>query len=124
MFAELEVVVVRALLVPTRAVSGTEGCVRQPNLGDEGTIVHVLGPRDFIVECVDPGTGYTLWIADFKDMELTAPPRGWLFSLSEVSAGVYRAAGDGPRGLHVESTDDDATRATANCRAFAIQHPE
>jgi hypothetical protein len=123
MFAELDVVVVSKLLVPDRRVDGTQGCVRQPCLGDDGTIVHVLGPHDFIVECVDPNSGYTLWLADFKADELAVPPKNWRFTLAEVSAGAYRATGDGPSGLHVESTDSDPTRATANCRAFAIRNP-
>jgi hypothetical protein len=42
MFAEPDVVVVSKLLVPSRRVDGTQGCVRQPCLGDDGTVVHVL----------------------------------------------------------------------------------
>jgi hypothetical protein len=123
MFAELDVVVVSTLLLPVRHVDGTQGCIRQPCPGDEGTVVQVLGQHDYVVECVEPDSGYTLWLAGFTLDELTLPPRDWRFAISEISAGVYQATGDGPSGMHVESTDADPTRATANCRSFAIRNP-
>jgi hypothetical protein len=70
-FRELEVVRVVRLLTPTREVCGTAGVSRQPRVGDVGSIVHVLGPRAFIVECVDP-EGLTAWVADFEAEELEA----------------------------------------------------
>jgi hypothetical protein len=120
MFSEIDVVVIRKLVSSSRPVDGTAGLVRQPVVGDAGTIVQVLAPHRFTVECVEEGTGCTIWLADFDAGELAEPPVDWRFAISEVSANVYRATGDGPRGLHVESTDTNATLALANCRAFAI----
>jgi len=68
-FHELDVVVVQRLLVPTRTVTGTDGIVRQPRVGDRGTVVHILGSERCIVECVD-SSGMTLWLADFSFAEL------------------------------------------------------
>jgi hypothetical protein len=34
-------------------------------------------------------------------------PEGWAFAVKEVSAGVYRIVGEGPRGLSVERTGTD-----------------
>ncbi|MBK6696896.1 MAG: hypothetical protein IPG50_32640 [Myxococcales bacterium] len=45
--------------------------MRQPRVGDLGTIVNVLGENAFTVECVDEG-GLTLWLADFLTEELEA----------------------------------------------------
>ena len=123
MFDYLDVVVVRELLTAHRHVDGTAGVVRQPYLGDIATIVHVHDSKNYVVECIDSDSGYTLWLADFHVDELAKPPSGWAFRLSEVSAGVYLATCDGPRGMHAESTDSDPVRATANCRAFAIRYP-
>ncbi|HEY8945579.1 MAG TPA: hypothetical protein VIM73_15025 [Polyangiaceae bacterium] len=122
MFSELDVVVVRELRSSSRHVDGTEGLVRQPVLGDLGAIVQVLAPRRYTVECVEDGTGCTIWLADFDLGELTPPPPGWNFEVVEISANVYRATGNGPRGMRVESTDVDPTRAIANCRAFAVRN--
>lgn len=72
MFEELSVVVVAKLLVAERRVDGTAGCVRQPRVGDVGTVVHVHGPHDFIVECIEPESGFTLWLADFTAEEVSA----------------------------------------------------
>ena len=123
MFAELDVVIVRALLVPTRSVDGSDGRCRQPRIGDQGTIVHVLDADAFVVESVD-ASGYTIWLADFRRDELAIPPKAWRFVSEEVSPGVYRATGHGPRGLHVQSTDSNLEIAIADCRAFALRFPE
>ncbi len=123
MFAELDVVIVRALLVPTRSIDGSDGFCRQPRVGDQGTIVHVLGRDDFVVESVD-ASGHTVWLADFHRDELAIPPKGWRFTAEEVSPGVYRATGHGPRSLHVESTDSNLDIAIADCRVFALRFPE
>jgi hypothetical protein len=123
MFNELDVVVVRELLTGHRHVDGTAGVVRQPYLGDIGTVVHVHDSKNFIVECIDSDSGYTLWLAEFHADELVCPPSAWTFRLSEVSPGAYMATGVGPRGMHAESKDSDPVRATANCRAFAIRYP-
>jgi hypothetical protein len=78
MFKELDIVVVRALLTPTRHVDGTDTIKRQPRVGDQGTIVHVLGPEAYIVESVD-AAGMTVWLADFRADELAPIPIGWQF---------------------------------------------
>jgi hypothetical protein len=70
-----DIVVVTALNVPTRAVTGTASPMRQPRVGDEGTVVHVLGPQDVIVESVDD-QGLTVCLADFRTDELgSAQPK-------------------------------------------------
>jgi hypothetical protein len=67
--SELDVVRVNQLLATTRTFDGTRGVVREPRIGDVGTIVHVLGGGTFIVEAVD-SDGFTLWLADFAAEEL------------------------------------------------------
>jgi hypothetical protein len=61
---ELDVVRITSIGTAERSVDGSPGFVRQPIVGDVGTIVHKVGPTRFIVECVD-GDGMTLWISDF-----------------------------------------------------------
>ena len=121
MFNELDCVVVRALQSPTRHVDGTEGIKRQPRVGDQGTVVHVLGSNAYVVESVDHA-GMTIWLADFSVDELTLPPTGWEFCIDEISAGVYRAAGVGPGGMRTEATDTDPSVAAAVCREFALRN--
>jgi hypothetical protein len=72
-FRELDVVRVVHLLTLTRKVDGTTGVLRQPRVGDLGTIVHLLGPHSFVVECVD-ADGQTAWVADFEAEELEQTP--------------------------------------------------
>ncbi len=122
MYRELDVVLVRTLLVPTRNVTGTDRVVRQPRVGDQGAIVHILGAEHCIVECVD-SSGLTSWLADFHVDELAPSLDRWKFDVREVSATVYRAVGIGPRNMHVESTDTDPEKALAECRAFALRYP-
>ena len=121
MFNELDTVVVRALLTPTRQVEGTDAVKRQPRVGDQGAIVHVLGPEAYVVESVD-AAGMTVWLADFRADELAPIPAGWQFSADEISAGVYRARGAGPGGMHVDATDTDPSLALAICREFALRN--
>ena len=67
---EYDLVRVSNLLKSERYVDGSEGVVRQPEVGDEGTVVHVHSPgRAYIVECVD-SQGLTIWLADFVSAEL------------------------------------------------------
>jgi hypothetical protein len=73
-FKELDVVVVRSLRTTVRPVDGTEGVTRQPRVGDVGTVVNILGPADYIVECVDTD-GRTAWVADLNIDELE-PSKG------------------------------------------------
>jgi hypothetical protein len=68
-FRELDAVRVVRLLTPTRQVDGSGGVVREPRPGDLGTIVHVLGEKTFVVECVE-ASGLTVWVADFAAEEL------------------------------------------------------
>jgi hypothetical protein len=120
MFKELDTVVIRSLRTAERRVDGTDAVRRQPRVGDLGTVVHVLGPEDYVVESVDT-SGMTLWLADFGVDELASLPVGWRFSTEERSAGVYQASGVGPGGLHVEATDTDPSLALAVCREFALR---
>jgi hypothetical protein len=121
MFNEFDTVVVRALVIPTRHVDGTDAVKRQPRVGDEGAIVYVLGPDSYVVECVD-ATGMTVWLADFRADELAAELAGWKFSADEISAGVYRATGVGPGGMRVEASDTESSLALAVCREFALRN--
>lgn len=70
---ELDMVrVVRLEGGPTRPVDGTPGAVRQPAIGDTGTVVASLeagGVRKYIVECVDDA-GMTAWLGDFGEGEI------------------------------------------------------
>lgn len=75
-FKELDVVHIVKLTCAERAIEGTEGIVRQPQVGDTGTVLLVLedlNHRQYLVECVDP-SGYTVWIADFEEDELNPDP--------------------------------------------------
>lgn len=74
---ELDVVRITSLGSVERAVDGSPGVVRQPVVGDLGTIVHLIRPTRFIVECVD-NQGMTVWISDFD--------------LDEVQVVDYRSA--------------------------------
>lgn len=72
MFNELQVVKVVRLLSPHRSFEGTQGISREPHVGDQGTIVHVLAPgKAFTVESVN-SDGLTIWLADFQAEELEA----------------------------------------------------
>lgn len=42
---------------------------RPPKVGDQGTIVFVLAPNEFIVESV-AGDGTTMWLCDFRGDDL------------------------------------------------------
>ena len=121
-YREFDVVVVRTLLTATRNVTGTDRVMRQPRIGDQGSIVHILGTENCIVECVD-SSGLTPWLADFHVDELAPWLNRWTFDVREVSSSVYRVVGSGPRNMHVESTDTDPERALADCRAFALRYP-
>ena len=121
MFHELDVVVVRVLQSPTRQVDGTDSVMRQPRVGDQGTVVHVLGSREYAVESVDVA-GRTRWLADFAEGELALPPQGWQYAVEEVSAGVWRVTTLGPGGMRAEATDADESLAMASCREFALRY--
>jgi hypothetical protein len=73
-FRELDVVRVVRLVRPARKV-GTTVVLRQPRVRDVGTIVRVLGPSSFIVECAND-EGRTVWLADFEAEELELEPSG------------------------------------------------
>ena len=67
---EYDVVRVARLLSNERHLDGTENLVRQPRVGDTGTIVHVNAPgQSYMVESCD-ADGYTVWLADFERSEL------------------------------------------------------
>jgi hypothetical protein len=122
-YRELDVVVVRRLIVPTRTVTGTDGVVRQPRIGDQGAVVRLLGSGRCLVECVDSSRS-PLWLSEFHSDELAPALDKWRFDVREVSASAYRAVGNGPRNMRVESTDADPDKALADCRAFALRYPE
>jgi hypothetical protein len=119
-FQELATVVVRTLLTERRHITGTEGSSRQPQPGDLGTIVALLGPKACAVECVD-SSGQTVWLTDFDFDELCKVLGRWTFELTEVSPAVYSATGLGPRGETVCSTDTDPDKVLRDCRLFALR---
>ena len=122
-FAEHEIVLVRKLLTSYREVTGSSGIGRQPRVGDQAAVVNISKPDHRILECVD-SDGRTLWLAEFHVEELAPPLDAWNFRVTEVSAGAYRAEGNGPRRMHVESTDTDPDKALADCREFALRYPQ
>jgi hypothetical protein len=69
MYAEYVVVRVARLRVVERPFDGSSDVMRAPRIGDVGTIVNVLAPNAFVVECVDRD-GMTVWLADFYADEL------------------------------------------------------
>ena len=73
-FREFDVVRVRVLRVASRHVDGSAGAIRAPQVGDVGTIVHVLAPDRFVVESVRDD-GSTAWLADFDAEELERASR-------------------------------------------------
>jgi hypothetical protein len=68
-FREYDVVRVARLRTETRYISGTPGGMRQPIVGDLGTIVMVYDGSHLAVESVD-SKGMTVWLADFTSDEL------------------------------------------------------
>ena len=70
---EYDVVRSTRLLTPSRENSGTETVMRQPQVGDVGTIVYVLHDAGtdskYVVECGDED-GMTVWFRDFNHNEL------------------------------------------------------
>ena len=66
---EYGVVRVARLLRPDRALQGTPGVCRAPQVGDTGTLVYAYDVTSFAVECVDTD-GMTVWLADFFAEEL------------------------------------------------------
>ena len=73
---ERDVVRVVRLRAAERPYDGTEGVLRAPRLGDEGTVVLAAAKGDasatVMVECCDADGG-TIWLADFAadELELT-----------------------------------------------------
>jgi hypothetical protein len=70
---EFDCVKIISLLDPDRQYDGTEGVKRTPQIGDEGTIVHVYTTdgkaAGYVVENVNQ-EGYTIWLADFLPEEI------------------------------------------------------
>jgi hypothetical protein len=65
---EHDCVKIAKLLQENRSFDGTENVKRPPQVGDIGTIVHMI--ENFcIVESVN-SEGYTIWLADFLTDEL------------------------------------------------------
>jgi hypothetical protein len=61
-------------------------------------------------------------LGDRASARSTHDLHGWAFDVTEVSAGVYRAVGTGPRNMRVESVGTDPKAALAECRSFALKH--
>jgi hypothetical protein len=72
-FREFDVVRIVRLATPSREYDGSDASRRAPQIGDTGTVVHVLAPGDprtpYVVECVRED-GYTIWVAEFSADEL------------------------------------------------------
>lgn len=72
---ELDSVRIVKLLTPRRHISSSQGCGRQPAVGDDGVVVHIYTengePAGYIVECV-AFDGMTVWLADFEPDEVQA----------------------------------------------------
>ena len=75
---EHDVVKVVRLNSECREYSGTERLMREPRVGDSGTVVYLLDRANpgapMIVECVDED-GYTVWLAEFAVDELEVVDR-------------------------------------------------
>jgi hypothetical protein len=70
MFAEYDIVKVVNLNDFNRPYSGSKNISRPPQVGNAGTIVHVLeANKAFIIEMVG-ANGSTVWLADFEADEL------------------------------------------------------
>ena len=71
--SEYDVVRIIALSSASRPVTGTESVLRQPAVGDTGTVVYIGGENTdhplYTVECVNE-EGYTVWLADFDGCEI------------------------------------------------------
>lgn len=67
-----EIVRIAALFGEGREVAGTYGFVRDPAVGDVGTVVFEYPHPDRRVTVqMSDGAGHTLWFADFDKEELT-----------------------------------------------------
>ena len=70
---EYDVVRVVKLIEADRPFDGTDGVRRPPKVGDVAAICHEYDPNDptavVAVEMTD-GNGLTVWLADFKRVEL------------------------------------------------------
>jgi hypothetical protein len=122
-FQEGEEVVVRILLTTSRPVAEPRTSNHSPRIGDRCVVLRVLDAEHRTLECPD-SDGRVRWIAEFQIDELSPPLTAWTFSVREISVGAYLASGDGPRKMHVESTDTDPNKSLANCREFALKYPE
>lgn len=68
--SEIETVRVVRLNDPSRPVIGSGAHTRQPQVGDVGTVVSVMGGGTwFTVECVN-SDGKTSWLCDFDRAEI------------------------------------------------------
>jgi hypothetical protein len=73
-FRELDIV---RLLKAERHISGLKSVMRQPRVGDRGTVVHIpqFEPEQvLIVECVH-SSGAAIWAADFTPEEVEKIPQ-------------------------------------------------
>jgi hypothetical protein len=70
-----DVVEVHRLGVPRREVDGPAADPPQPRIGDDGSIVAVLGEDLYLVEH-STADGHSVWMAEFHGSELTLLVRG------------------------------------------------
>ena len=73
MLKEYDIVKICSLREPGRSYDGTQGVMREPQVGDRGVVVYILGKDNeemrYVVECVN-AEGFTIWVADFWESEL------------------------------------------------------
>lgn len=68
-FEPFDTVRITRLLVPDRDVDGSSATPPQPRVGEEGTVVEVLGDDLYLVERAT-ADGRTIWLAEFRVQEL------------------------------------------------------
>ena len=68
-FEPFDTVRVARLLVADREVDGSSAEPPQPRVGEEGSVVEVVGDDLYLVERVTDD-GRTLWLAEFDEQEL------------------------------------------------------
>jgi hypothetical protein len=68
-FELLDTVRLVDLIARRRAVDDSVGTGDEPQLGEMGTVVEIVGEGRYLVEC-DEGTSGPRWIAEFLEDEL------------------------------------------------------
>jgi hypothetical protein len=68
-FEMLDTVRLVDLIDRGRVIDDTVGTGDEPQLGDTGTVVEIVGEGRYLVEC-DEGPGGARWVAEFLEDEL------------------------------------------------------